>query len=102
MENICVEAGTEINFEVTASSPNNSALTLSATGGPFLFQPPILAIFLTSSAASPITKPFNWLTDWAHVIFLGVVLADHGLGRLVPLGHCLEFIESHVTLPFQI
>ena len=67
MENICVEAGTEINFEVTASSPNNSALTLSATGGPFLFQPPIQAIFLTSSAASPITKPFNWLTDCAHV-----------------------------------
>jgi gliding motility-associated-like protein len=67
IENICVEAGTLVQFPVTAVSLNNNSVELSATGGPFLFDPPNQAFFPTSSGVSPLTRNFTWQTTCSNV-----------------------------------
>lgn len=66
LHDICVEAGTLIEFPVTASDPDNGVITLSAYGGPFLLsQSP--ADFDTVNGTGTITRNFTWQTVCNHV-----------------------------------
>lgn len=71
LPDICVDAGTDINVLVTATNPDNSppqSLTLSATGGPFLFSQPGQAEFATSTSSSgTVSQAFTWATNCSHV-----------------------------------
>jgi gliding motility-associated-like protein len=69
LPSLCVDAGTTINFQVQATDPDNpmQLLTLSATGGPFLSEPPYQAEFAAITGNGTVSQPFNWLTDCRHV-----------------------------------
>lgn len=55
----CVEAGQTLNFNVTATDPDQNGIILSATGGPFEVTPS--ASFPNpSTGASPLTETFSW------------------------------------------
>jgi len=71
LQDLCVDAGSDIQFAVSASNPDNvppQSITLSATGGPFLFPDPGAASFpaLTSSTGN-VSQIFNWSTNCSHV-----------------------------------
>lgn len=66
---LCVEAGTFINFIVSAFDPDTNVVTLSATGAPLdanLVAPPV-ASFPTLSATGSVTGNFTWQTACMHV-----------------------------------
>ncbi|MCW3083559.1 MAG: hypothetical protein JWP12_925 [Bacteroidetes bacterium] len=54
----CVVAGTPLHFTVHASDAEFNAVTLSATGGPFVLSP--AATFPTVTAMNSVTGNFNW------------------------------------------
>ncbi|MBN2681703.1 MAG: gliding motility-associated C-terminal domain-containing protein [Bacteroidales bacterium] len=62
----CVEAGTLIEFPVTASDPDGGVVTLSAYGGPFLLDNSP-AVFDTISGTGTVTDNFRWQTVCNHV-----------------------------------
>ena len=66
---LCVDAGTSIGFDVLATDPDNPSqlVTLSATGGPFLFDPPGNAVFTSVTGQSSATQTFTWNTSCNHV-----------------------------------
>jgi len=66
LNDLCVEAGTNISFNVTATDPNNEFITLSATGAPFAFSinP---ASFPDVTAPASVTGTFSWQTSCTHV-----------------------------------
>lgn len=57
LRDTCIVAGSNLNFNVTATDPNSAGLTLTATGGPFQASP---AATFNSLIASPVTGTFNW------------------------------------------
>jgi gliding motility-associated-like protein len=63
---ICVEAGSQVNFSVSASDPEGELITLSATGGPFTFNPDS-AEFPPVTGTSPVSQTFIWNTTCNHV-----------------------------------
>lgn len=67
LKDTCVLAGTNLSFNVSASDPNNNAITLSASGGPLSSVAPPLAIFNAVFGPSPVSSSFQWLTDCEHV-----------------------------------
>ena len=71
LPDICVDAGTEIDFIVSATNPDNNppqSLTISATGGPFGFPEPGTAEFVTlTSSTGSVSQNFNWPTNCSHV-----------------------------------
>ena len=66
LPDICVEAGTTINFNVSATDPNSDPLTLTATGAPFLFSPDS-ADFPPASGIGSVSSSFTWHTTCAHI-----------------------------------
>lgn len=62
----CVEAGTSINFNVTASDPDGDNIAISGFGLPFELEdsPAVLG---QTSFNSPVTANFNWNTVCGHV-----------------------------------
>lgn len=59
----CVEAGTPLNFDITATDPNGNAITMSAYGGPFEFdQNPAVFSPISSGLGN-----FSWNTTCDHV-----------------------------------
>lgn len=66
INDICVDAGTFISFNVTATDPNNEYVTISATGAPFSFSPDA-ASFPEATAAGTVTSTFTWQTSCGHV-----------------------------------
>lgn len=66
-DEICVEAGTILNFPVTATDPDPGQwVTLTATGGPL--QPPNQASFFQpDSGIGSVTNDFIWQTQCSHV-----------------------------------
>ena len=62
----CVEAGSSLNFPVTATDVDGDDLTLEAFGGPFAVQTPT-ATFPTVDGPEPLTGFFNWNTRCFHV-----------------------------------
>jgi gliding motility-associated-like protein len=71
LPDICVDAGTEINFQVFATNPDNTppqSITLSASGGPFQFPNPGQAQFgSVTSSNGVVSQTFNWATNCSHV-----------------------------------
>ena len=67
-EEICVEAGTLIEFNVIARDNDipQQNLTLTATGGPFLLANSP-ATFTNTSGFSPLTSTFRWQTNCSHI-----------------------------------
>lgn len=66
IDDTCVLAGTHLEFDVRASDPNSSKVTLSATGGPFRVAVQ-KAQFGSGTAAPPVMGKFVWNTCCAHV-----------------------------------
>jgi gliding motility-associated-like protein len=69
LNDICVTAGALINFNVTATDPDNNLITLSATGSPLdtNYTPVSPASFPTFTDPSPATGVFTWQTECVHV-----------------------------------
>lgn len=66
-DNICVEAGTTLNYIVSATDPNSDIIKLSATGAPFLL-PESSAVFTTTiSNPGYVEGLFTWYTNCNHV-----------------------------------
>jgi gliding motility-associated-like protein len=61
----CVEAGTNLNFDVTATDVDGDPITLTAFGGPFKVDNP--ADTFIAIVSNPATGTFNWDTECNHV-----------------------------------
>ena len=67
LQDFCVEAGTLVTCEITATDPDDNPITLSATGGPFI-QESSPATFETDSTAPGFSVSlFTWQTNCSHV-----------------------------------
>ena len=64
----CVAAGNNLNFNITATDVENDVITLGATGGPFQINP--AASFNSSPSLGPVTGTFNWTPDCSEVQLL--------------------------------
>jgi gliding motility-associated-like protein len=69
LPDLCVDAGTIIQFDVAALDPDFPAqqITLSATGGPFQFAVPFNAQFTPVTGNGNVSQTFTWTTDCSHV-----------------------------------
>ncbi len=70
INDLCVTAGTLINFTVTASDPDaGNVITLTATGSPLdsNYTPVNQATFAPVSDPTPVTGTFTWNTVCEHV-----------------------------------
>ncbi len=64
----CVEAGSTLNFGVTATDPDNDQVTLTATGSPFLqSESPALMTPNPAVGQGSVSAQFNWATTCSHV-----------------------------------
>jgi gliding motility-associated-like protein len=63
---ICVIAGENINFNVTANDVDGNTLSLTASGNPFS-TPNSPATFPNVSGATSVTSNFNWNTNCTHI-----------------------------------
>lgn len=61
----CVEAGTSLNFAVSATDSDGDDITLSSFGGPYVALP--RASFPDVTGPTPVTGFFNWNTSCALV-----------------------------------
>lgn len=66
LSDICVDAGTLVTFNVSATDANGDQITLSATGAPFLFNPDS-ALFPPVTGTGSVTGTFEWQTSCARV-----------------------------------
>ena len=66
---VCVTAGDTVNFMVTANDVDFPAqlITLSANGGPLLFNEPYNAVFPSLSMLANVSQTFSWPTACLHV-----------------------------------
>jgi gliding motility-associated-like protein len=66
---ICVDAGDTVAFNVQAIDSDSPVqlVTLSASGGPLLFEPPDNAEFATLSLFGSVSQEFSWVTSCVHV-----------------------------------
>ncbi len=69
LPDLCVDAGTILNFTVSASDPDSpqQSITLSATGGPFQFPAPGNAVFAPVTQLGSVNQQFIWETSCVHV-----------------------------------
>ena len=65
IQDTCVEAGSQINFQVVANDAENTPVSLSATGLPFLVDNP--AIFTNNTQQGFATGIFNWQTNCNNI-----------------------------------
>lgn len=63
---ICVTAGDNINFNVTATDSDGDVINLSASGNPFSVSSSP-ATFPSVTGSSSVTGNFNWNTSCAHI-----------------------------------
>lgn len=64
---ICVEAGTHIHYNITATDPDNDMITLTATGAPFVMDDAVVAFEQTSSQPGQAQGQFRWKTECRNV-----------------------------------
>jgi gliding motility-associated-like protein len=67
LPDLCVDAGTLLNFTFTVTDPDNNSVRMEGYGGPFNTTP---AATLTPSNVfqpTPLAVDFNWQTDCDHV-----------------------------------
>ncbi len=62
----CIEAGTTLSFDVSATDPDNDELTLRAIGGPFILENSP-AIFPPAFGQGYVTSTFTWPTIYDHI-----------------------------------
>lgn len=62
----CVEAGTNLQFTVSATDPNNDQITLTATGGS-LVAPPIAQFAQPTLGIGAVQQAFSWTPACVHV-----------------------------------
>lgn len=62
----CITAGDTLDFNVTATDPDDDDITLSASGGIFNFTNSP-ASFSETTGSSPLTVPFHWETVCDHI-----------------------------------
>jgi gliding motility-associated-like protein len=82
----CVEAGSNVSFNVTADDPDGDNIQLSAFGGPFeVSESP--ALFSQTSLLAPVTGTFSWNTRCSHVRLASYQLTFEALdfGQVVSL-----------------
>ena len=67
LQDLCVEAGTQVSFSVQATDPNpGQTITMGALGGPFqVASSP--AVFTSSPAQGVVFGNFSWSTNCSHV-----------------------------------
>lgn len=58
VKDTCVMAGSNLNFVVTATDPNNNTITLTATGGPLQINPK--ATFTSTPTIGTVNGTFSW------------------------------------------
>lgn len=66
IDEICVNAGDQVSFNVTATDPDNDNLKLSATGAPFETSSSP-ALFPVITGYSPLSGTFFWQTNCTHI-----------------------------------
>jgi len=66
LPDLCVTAGTQINFPVVATDANGDKIMLNAYGGPFQV-PNSPATFDTTYGDGTVTQNFNWNTNCTHI-----------------------------------
>jgi gliding motility-associated-like protein len=67
LRDTCVEAGTFLQYAITATDPNPADIvTLTATGGPFVVANSP-ATFTSVSSMGTVNGTFNWQTQCSHV-----------------------------------
>lgn len=62
----CVEAGTNLNFDVTANDPDGDPIELTAFGAPFRVINPA-DTFIANNGNPPVIGTFNWDAECNHV-----------------------------------
>ncbi|MCB2221239.1 MAG: gliding motility-associated C-terminal domain-containing protein [Bacteroidetes bacterium] len=68
IQDTCVEAGTFLQFDITATDPDDHSIVLSAYGSPFLQDPgPALMIPNPAIGDGEVTANFQWNTNCTHV-----------------------------------
>ncbi len=95
LPDVCVEAGTNVSFNVTASDPDGDNIQLSAFGLPFAI--PSAASFTQNSLVQPVTGVFNWNTQCSHVRLAPYQLTFEALDFGLPVG-LVAIAESEVTV----
>jgi gliding motility-associated-like protein len=78
----CIVAGTNLNFQVTATDADMNKLTLTATGGPLLLNPK--ATFVSTPTVQTVTGTFNWTPACSQV-------------RLAPYQVTFKVTDNHPT-----
>ncbi|MDR0713290.1 MAG: gliding motility-associated C-terminal domain-containing protein [Bacteroidales bacterium] len=63
----CVEAGTVIDCELSATDPDNDHIQMTASGGPFQVYPYPAEFTVVHNTAGSVTAHFRWPTDLTHV-----------------------------------
>lgn len=63
----CVEAGTYLQFKVTATDPNNDHVTLTATGGPLVMTANPASFNQPLTGLGTISSDFKWNTKCEHI-----------------------------------
>ncbi|MCX6257014.1 MAG: gliding motility-associated C-terminal domain-containing protein [Bacteroidia bacterium] len=67
MKDTCVEAGTLLQFPVSATDPDGNFINLTAIGGPFHFQPDSAILIPGINLPGHATATFKWQTDCSDV-----------------------------------
>lgn len=65
IKDTCIMAGSNLNFTVTATDPDNNLVTLTSSGGPFQVNPS--ATFTSNSPNNPVTGTFNWTPSCSQI-----------------------------------
>ncbi len=67
LENLCVIAGEYIEFDVTATDVDSDVVSITASGGPFIFEDSPAQFTDSISGIASVTGTFRWQTDCAHI-----------------------------------
>lgn len=67
LPDLCVDAGTLVNFSFVVTDPNNDAVRMEGYGGPFNTTPAATITPANIFQPTPLTVDFNWQTDCDHV-----------------------------------
>ncbi len=67
VDDICVIAGDTIEFEVTATDPDNDSIFLEATGAPFNLTPSPAQFPDTARGLGTVSAIFSWYTRCEHI-----------------------------------
>ncbi len=68
IDDTCIVAGTNLNFNVSATDVQSGLITLEASGGPFQITP--TASFNSTPSVSPVTGTFSWTPSCSEVLLL--------------------------------